>query len=165
MGTKFVNFKNSKTSDPHRLLLNLTDKINFDKKLIYVALSILAFTIYGKIQKSHIRTLKLKFRLEHGVKNLNYLMNHNVYQIFKIILNLYKKHRGKTVNPSIRIYINKIENRITFKIKIEYYLKLLMPETMKLLGSNKSNIAKHGENVPKFEITEVVLAHWNIACQ
>ena len=34
-------------------------------------------------------------------------------------------------------YTNKKENRIAFKIKIEYHLKLLMPETMKLLGSTK----------------------------
>ena len=47
---------------------------------------------------------------------------------------------GKTGNSSIKIYINKIENRITLKIKTEYYLKLLTPETMKLLGSTKSKI-------------------------
>ena len=41
------------------------------------------------------------------------------------------------VNPSIRKYINKIENRIRFKIKTGYYLELLTPETMKLLGSTK----------------------------
>ena len=35
------------------------------------------------------------------------------------------------------IYINKIQNRITFKTKTEYYLKLLTPETMKVLGSTK----------------------------
>ena len=40
-------------------------------------------------------------------------------------------------NPSMRIYINKIKKRITFKIKTGYYLKPLMPETMKLLGSTK----------------------------
>ena len=33
---------------------------------------------------------------------------------------IFKKTWGKTVNPSIRIYINKIENRITYKIKKEY---------------------------------------------
>ena len=31
-------------------------------------------------------------------------------------------------NPSILIYVNKIENRITFKIKTENYLELLTPE-------------------------------------
>ena len=66
-----------------------------------------------------------------------------------------------TVNPSIRIYINKIENRIMFKIKTGYYLELLTPETMKLLGSTKSNITKDktGEKGPCLEITEVVLIH------
>ena len=59
------------------------------------------------------------------------------------------------------IYVNKIENRITFKIKTGYYLQLLTPETMKLLGSTKSKITKNknGENVPHLEITEVVLIH------
>ena len=37
------------------------------------------------------------------------------------------------------IYINKIENRITFKTKAGYYLELLTPETIKLLGSTKSD--------------------------
>ena len=44
----------------------------------------------------------------------------------------------KTVNPSIKIWVNKIENRITFKIKNGYYLELLTPETVKLFGSTKS---------------------------
>ena len=75
-----------------------------------------------------------------------------------------KKTWGKTVNPSIRIYISKIENRITFKIKTGYYLELLTPETMKLLGSTKSKITKdkNGENVPYLESTEVVLTHCNV---
>ena len=34
-----MNSKNSKTSDPHRLLLNLTDKIDLRRKYKYVALS------------------------------------------------------------------------------------------------------------------------------
>ena len=66
--------------------------------------------------------------------------------------------------PSVRIYVNKIENRVTFKIKNGYSLKLLTPETMKLLGSIKNKISKdkNGENVPYLEITEVVLVHCNI---
>ena len=61
-------------------------------------------------------------------------------------------------------YVNKTENRITFKMKTGYYLELLTPETMKLLGSTKSKINKdeNGENVPYLEITEVVLTHCNI---
>ena len=40
------------------------------------------------------------------------------------------------------MYVNRIESRITFKIKNEYYLELLTPETMKLLGSTESKITK-----------------------
>ena len=58
-----------------------------------------------------------------------------------------------------------MENRITFKIKDGYSLEFLTPETMKLLGSTKSKIStnENGENVPRLEITEVVLLHCNIA--
>ena len=64
----------------------------------------------------------------------------------------------------IRIYVNKVVNRITFKIKTVYNLKLLIPETIKLLKSTKSKIPqdKKGENLPHLEITEVVVVHCNI---
>ena len=62
------------------------------------------------------------------------------------------------------MYVDKIENRITFKIKDGYSLELLTPETMKLLGSTENKITKdkNGENVPHLEITEVVLVHCSI---
>ena len=53
-----------------------------------------------------------------------------------------KKHEAVTDNPPIRVYVNKIENRIPFKIKTRYYIELLNPETTKLLGSTKSKIIK-----------------------
>ena len=85
----------------------------------------------------------------------------DIQYFFKYILN---KHEGKTVNPSIRIYVNKIENRITLKIKTVYYLDLLTPETKKILAKTKSNITKdgNGQNVLYLEMTEVVLVHCNI---
>ena len=43
---------------------------------------------------------------------------------------------------STRIYANRIENRIMFKVKTGYYLELITPETMKLLGSTKSKTTK-----------------------
>ena len=92
-------------------------------------------------------------------------MDYILYEIFKITLNTsQKKHETVTDNPPKRIYVNKIENRITFKIKTWYYLELLTPETMKLLGSTKSKTTKDekSENVRHLEITEVVLIHCNI---
>ena len=81
-----------------------------------------------------------------------------------------KKHEIVTDNPSIMIYVNKIENGITFKIKTGFYLELLTPKTIKLLGSNYLeeiteiyiNKDTNGENVRHLEITEVLLIHCNI---
>ena len=84
------------------------------------------------------------------------------------ILSIFSKTYGEKINgdnnPSIEIWVNKTENRITFKIKIGYYLELLTPETMKLLEDTKRKIAKdeNGENVPYLEITEAVLIQCNI---
>ena len=61
----------------------------------------------------------------------------DIQDYFEYIL----KVHGKNIdNPSGRIYINKIENRTTFKIKTGCYLELLTPETMKLLGSTENKI-------------------------
>ena len=38
MDTIFTNSENSKTTDPHRILLNLTDKIKLKRNNKYVAL-------------------------------------------------------------------------------------------------------------------------------
>ena len=63
----------------------------------------------------------------------------DIQDYFEYIL---KKHSENVDNPSNRVYVNKIENRITFEIKNGYYLELLTPETMKLLGSTESKIIK-----------------------
>ena len=48
-----------------------------------------------------------------------------------------KKRLEKTVHPSMRIYMNEIENSFTIKTKTEYYLQLLTSETVKLLRSTE----------------------------
>ena len=90
-------------------------------------------------------------------------MDHTQHQIFKIILSIFFKNKGVD-NPSIQIYVNKIENRVTFKIKNGYYLELSTPETVKLLRSTGSKITKdkYGENVPHLEVVQLVLVHCNI---
>ena len=64
----------------------------------------------------------------------------------------------------MQIYLNKIINRITFKIRNRYSLEFLTKVTMKLLGSteNKTTEDKNGENAQHLEITEVVLVHGNM---
>ena len=60
--------------------------------------------------------------------------------------------------------MKKIENIITFQIKIGHYLEILIPETKKLLGSTKNKIAKAkiDKNVPPLELTKVILVCCNI---
>ena len=93
-------------------------------------------------------------------------MDRILYQIFKVILSIFKKKRGEDIDkPSVQIYVNEIENRVTFTIKNGYSLELLMSETMKLLGSTENKITKNksGENVLHVEITEVALVGCDIA--
>ena len=110
------------------------------------------------IQKQNFKepTWNDKFELPDGSYSVS-----NIQDYFEYIL---KKHGENIDNPSVKIYVNKIENRITFRIKNGYSLELVTPETMKLLGSTKNKITKdkNGENLPHLEITEVVLVHCNI---
>ena len=60
--------------------------------------------------------------------------------------------------------MNKIQNRIVFKIETGYKLELLSLETMKLLGNTKNDIDQDtdGEDLPKLKFVEVVLMHCNL---
>ena len=58
--TIFMNFENRKTSDPHRLLLNLSDNINLKGRNNYVALSILSIYYTWKNMKMSYKNNKLK---------------------------------------------------------------------------------------------------------
>ena len=71
-------------------------------------------------------------------------MNHTLYQIFRAILFIsLKKLETLTHNPLTGMYVHKTENRIKFKIKTRYYLDILTPETLKLLGFTKHKITKN----------------------
>ena len=107
-------------------------------------------------QKKSTPTWNKKFELPDGSYSVS-----DIEDYFEYIL---KKHGKNVDKPSVQIYVNKLENRVTFKIRNGYSLELLTPETMKLLGSTKNKITKdkNGENVPNLEITEVVLIHCNI---
>ena len=97
-----------------------------------------------------------KFELPDGSYSVS-----DIRDYFEYIL----KKQGEDIDePSVQIYVNKIENRVTFRIKTGYNLELLTSETMKLLGSTENEITKdkNGENVPHLEITKVVLVHCNV---
>ena len=75
-----------------------------------------------------------------------------------------KNNETTADNPPAQIYMNKIKNKIVFKIKTGYKLDLLTKETVKLLESSKQDIDqnKNGEIVPRLETVEVVLVYCNL---
>ena len=166
MDTIFMNSENSRTSEHHVLVLKLTDKLDLRRGQKSVALSNLSIYYTWKNIKSSYNNNKFKisaptwsdkFELPNGSYSIS-----DIQDYFEYIL---KKHSESVVNPSIRIYENKVKNRIIFKIKNGYYLELLTPEAMKLLGSTESKISKdkNGKNVPHLEVVELVLVHCNLA--
>ena len=160
-----MNSENSKKFELHILILKLTDKLDLRRSEKIIALSNLS--IYYTWKNIKISCNNNKFKISAPTWNDKFELPDGSYSVsdiqgyFEYIL---KKHGENIDKPSVQIYVNKIENRITFKIKDGYSLELLTPETMKLLGSteNKKIKDKNGENVPHLEIKEVVLVHCNI---
>ena len=165
MDTIFTNSENSKTSKPHVLILKLNNNLDLTIGEKIIAISNLSiYYAWKNIKTSYNNnnfkisapTWNDKFELPDGSYSVS-----NIQDYFEYIL---KKHGENIDNPSVKIYVNKIENRITFKIKNGYSLELLTPETMKFLGSIENTIIKDekSQNVLHLEITEVVLVHSNI---
>ena len=68
-----MNSKNKKRSDSHRLLLNPTDKIKLKRSDKYISLSNLSICYTWKnINRSYKNN---KFKIQHGLQNLNYMMD------------------------------------------------------------------------------------------
>ena len=112
-----MNSGKSKTSDPHRLLLNLLDKINLNRSNKYFALSNLSiYYTWKNIKKSYKNNL---FKLSAPTWNAEFELSDGSYSVLDIqdyLQYIIKKHKTFTVNPLVRIYVNKIENRIMYKI-------------------------------------------------
>ena len=165
MDTIFMNSKNSRTSEYQVLILKLADKLDLRRGQQSVALSNLSIYYTWKKIKSSYNNNRFKisaptwsdeFELPDGSYSISDIQDYFEY--------IPKKHSESVDDPSIEIYVNKIENRITLKIKNGYYLELLTPETMKLHGSTESKVTKdkNGENVSHLEIVKSVLIHCNI---
>ena len=152
-----MNSENSKTSEPHVIVLKVTNKLDLRIGEKIIALSNLSIYYTWKNIKNPYNNNRFKktaltwndkFELPDGSCSVS-----DIQDYFEGIL---KKHGENTGKPSVKIYVNKIESRVTFRIKDGYSLELLTPEIMNLLGSSKIRITKDkdGENVPHLEIKE-----------
>ena len=143
MDTIFVNSENSKTSEPYVLILKLTNKLHLrrgENSIVSSNLSI--FYSWKNIKSSYNNN---KFKISAPTWNDKFELPDGSYSVSDIqdyFECIFKKHGENIDNPSIKIYVNKTENSIIFKIKTGYYLELLTPEAMKLLRSTKNKIAK-----------------------
>ena len=146
-----MNLENRKTPKPHVLALKLTNKLDLriGKKVIGLS-NLSVYYTWKNIKSSYSNN---KFKISAPTWNDEFELPDGSYSVsdipdyFEYIL---KKHGEDIDKPSVQIYVNKIENRVTLKTKNGYSLDLLAPGTMKLLGStkNKINKDKNGENVP-----------------
>ena len=146
MGTIFMNSENSRTPKSHILILKLTNKLNLriGKKVIALSNLSICYT-WKNIKSSYNNNNNNKFKISAPTWNDEFKLPDGSYTVldiqghFEYIL---KKHGEDIDKPTVQIYVNKIKNRVTFKIKNGYSLELLTPETMKLFGSTKNKINK-----------------------
>ena len=123
MVTMFMNSENNKTPKPHVLIL--TNKLDLRIGKQVVALSNLnIYYTWKKIEGSYNNN---KFKIsaptwddEFELPAGSYFVS-DIQDYFEYILN---KHGESVDKPSVQIYVNKIENRVTFKIKNGYSLEL-----------------------------------------
>ena len=155
-----MNTKNSKTNEPHKFRLSLSDKLNLKNPNKNIALGNLSIYYTWKNIKSAYNNNKFKisaptwndtFDLPDGSYSIE-----DIQDYFEFII---KKHETLTENPPVEIYLNRIKNRFFFKIKTGYKLELLSPKTMKLLRRTKKDV---DQDVPKLESVEVVLVYYNV---
>ena len=110
-----MNLKNIKMSERHVLILKLTDKLDLTRGEKIIVLSNLSIYYTWKNVKSSYNNSKFKisaptwndkFELPDGSYSVS-----NIQDYFEYIL---KKHGENIDKPSVKIYVNKIENRIKY---------------------------------------------------
>ena len=102
--------KHSRTSKPHILIVKLTNKsdLRIGKKVI--ALSNLSIYYTWKNIKSSYNNNKFKTSAPtwNDESELHLKMDLILYQIFRIILTIFKKKHGEDIDkPSVQVYVNK----------------------------------------------------------
>ena len=123
MDTIFMNSENSKTSEPHVLILKLTDKLDLRRGEKSVALSNLSIYYTWKNMKSSYNNNRFKISAptwndEFELPDRSYLVS-DIQDYFEYIL---KKHGENIDNNSIRIYVNKLKIELHLKLKLDIIL-------------------------------------------
>ena len=138
-----MNTLNSKTNESNRFIYQFSDKLKLKNSNKNIALGNLSIYYAWKNIKSVYNTNKFKISAptwndEFSLLDESYSVSDN-QDYFEYIIT---KHETIADNPPVQISVNKIKNRIVFKIKTGYELELLTEETMQLLGRIKILLIK-----------------------
>ena len=107
MDTIFMNSGNCKTSDAHILILRLTDKLDLRRGEKSIDLSNLSIYYTWKNIKSSYNNNKFKISAPTWMDKFEFIKSvSDILNYFEYIL---KKHEENIDNPSIKIYVNKID--------------------------------------------------------
>ena len=113
-----MNSENSKTSKPHILRLQLTSKL--DLRLGAKVTALWNHSIYYTWKNIKSSYNNNEFEISAATWNEEFKLPDGSYSeldIQEYFENIFKNHGKNTNNPSIQLYVNNIENRITLKIK------------------------------------------------
>ena len=157
--------ENNKQNEPLRFVLNLSQRLGLRSSNKHVALQNLSIFYTWKNIRKQYKNNKLKiiaptwndeFELPDGSYSVSDIQDYIEYII--------NKHKILPTIPPIHVYINRINNRLVFKVKDGHKLELQTAETTKLFSSTKTLIdkTKNGEKVPSLEVVEVVLVQCNL---
>ena len=131
-----MNTKNSQTNKPHRFRVTLADKLNLkdlNKNIVLDNLSI--YYTWKNFTSAYNNN---KFKISAPIWNDEFVLPDRSYSIsdirdyFEYII---KKNETIANNPPVQIYVNKIKNKLIFKIKTGCKLESLSSETIKLCRS------------------------------
>ena len=116
-----MNTENSKTSEPHRFKLDLTDKLNLQNPNKNMALGNLSIYYTWKNIKSTYNNNKFKISAPTQNKTFDFADgSYSIPDIEDYFGFIIKKHETLTEDPPVQIYPNKSKNRNDFKIKTDY---------------------------------------------
>ena len=113
-----MNTLNSKTNKSNRFVYQFTDKLNLKNPNKNIALANLSIYYIWKNIRSEYDNNKFKISAPTWNDELNLPSgSYSVSDIQEYFEHIIKKYETIADNPLVQIYVNKIKNRIVFKIK------------------------------------------------
>ena len=166
METIFMNTGNIKTDEPHKFVLNLSQRLDLRNSNKHVALQNLSIyytleNIRKQYKNNRLKIIAPAWNDESELPDGSY----SVSDILNYIKYIIKNYEKLTAISPVNVYANRINNILIFKTKDGYTLEFQTPETMRLFGCKNKLIGKtiNREKVPSLEVVEVVLVQWNLA--